>query len=71
MDVSKEAIYSGPKVRKISLIEYTVKSSHGIVYNVVGIFGPFIGELEISHGSFKLTVPHVALNEPGIGPGFQ
>ncbi len=71
MDASKEAIYSGPKVRKISLIEYTVKAFHRLVYDVVCIFGPFVSELEIPHGGFKLPVPHVALNESGICPGLQ
>jgi hypothetical protein len=71
MDVPKDAMYSGPKVRKISLIEYTVKSSHCIIYNVVGIFGSFVGELEVSHGGIKMTVPHISLNESGVCPGFQ
>ena len=71
MDAPKDAIYSGPKVRKISLIEYTVKSFHGIVNDVVSILGSFVGELKVAHGGFKLTMPHVSLNESGIGSGLQ
>jgi hypothetical protein len=50
MDVPKDSIYSGPTVRNISLIEYTVKSFHGIVYNFISIFGSLPGEMEIDHG---------------------
>jgi hypothetical protein len=71
MEAPKDAIYSGPKVRKISLIEYTVKSFHGMLYDFVSIFCSFISELEVTHGGFKLAVTHVALNKSGVGPGFQ
>jgi hypothetical protein len=71
MDIPKDAIYSGPKVRKISLIEYTVKSFHSIVYDFIGVFGPLVGEVEIDHGSFQLAMAHVPLDEPGVGPSLQ
>ena len=71
MDVPKDSIYSGPKVRKISLIEYTVKSFHEVVYNFISIFDSLLGEMEIDHSCFQLAVPHVTLNESGIGSGFR
>ncbi len=71
MDSPKDAIYSGPKVRNISLIEYTVESPHGFVYDLISIPGAFVGEMEIDHGGFQLTVAHVTLNQSGVGPGFQ
>ena len=37
----------------------------------VGVFMPFVGEVEGEHGGFELGMPQVALDEPRIDPGFQ
>jgi hypothetical protein len=37
----------------------------------VGVFRPFVGEVEGEHGGCELGMPQVALDEPRIDTGFQ
>ena len=43
-------------MRKISFIEAMGASFHGLVDEVKGLFGSFLSEMEIDHGSFELAV---------------
>ena len=44
---------------------------HEGVEALVGIFLPFVGEVEGEHGGFELGVAQVALDEPGVHAGFE
>lgn len=44
---------------------------HQIVDPLIGILLPFLGEMEIDHGSHQLGMPQVALDGPDIDPGIQ
>jgi hypothetical protein len=44
---------------------------HESVEALVGVFMPFMGEVEVEHGGFELGMPQVALDEPRIDAGFQ
>jgi hypothetical protein len=44
---------------------------HESVKARVGVFMPFVGEVEGEHGGFELGMPQVALEEPGIHAGFE
>lgn len=71
MESPNRSIYSGPKVRNISLIVVIAKPPHGGVYDLCGIFGSLLGQVEIEHCGFKLAMSHVLLNDPGIYTGLQ
>ena len=43
---------------------------HESVKARVGVFMPFVGEVEGEHGGFELGMPQVALDEPRIDAGF-
>ena len=44
---------------------------HEGVEALVGVFMPFVGEVEGEHGGFELGVPQGALDEPRIDAGFE
>jgi hypothetical protein len=44
---------------------------HEGIEALVGIFMPFVGEMEVDHRGFELGMAQVALDEPGIHAGFK
>ena len=44
---------------------------HEGVEALVGLFMPFVGEVEGDHRGFELGVPQVALDEPGVHASFE
>ena len=44
---------------------------HEGVQALVGVFMPFVGEVEGEHGRFELGVSQVALDEPRVDTGFE
>jgi len=44
---------------------------HEGIEALVGIFMPFVGEVEVNHGGFELGMSQGALDEPGIDTRFE
>ena len=44
---------------------------HQGVETRVGLFLPFVGEVEVNHGRFELRVSQVTLDEPGMHASFE
>jgi hypothetical protein len=58
-------------VRKISVIVVIIEPLHGIIDNVVCVFGSLLGEVKIDHRGLKATVAHISLNNFRMNPGLQ
>lgn len=64
-------MYSGAKVRKISLIVVIVEPLHGMVDDLHGVFGSLLGEVIIEHGGLQAAVAHVSLNNFRMDSGLE
>jgi len=48
-----------------------VKPPHGVIDDLIGVFGSLLGQVEIDHGGLELAVTHVALDDSGVDAGLQ
>lgn len=48
-----------------------VESLHYVVDQLAGIFLTLLGEVEIEHGGFELSMAHVALDDAQVDTGFE
>ena len=55
----------------MSLMVGMVKPPHGVIDDLIRIFLPFLREVQIHHGGFKVGMPQVALNNADVDPWFK
>jgi len=48
-----------------------IESLHHVVDQLAGIFLALLGEVEIKHGGFELSMAHVALDDAQVDTGFE
>ena len=48
-----------------------VESLHHVVDQVASIFLTLLGEVEIEHGGFELSMAHVTLDDAQVDTGFE
>ena len=48
-----------------------IESLHHVIDQLAGIFLTFLGEVEIEHGGFELSMAQVALDDAQVDTGFE
>ena len=48
-----------------------IESLHHVIDQLAGIFLTLVGEVEIEHGGFELSMAHVTLDDAQVDTGFE